>query len=260
MANDSVAQHDYSLRPCRTLEELAACVELQQRIWGYADHEIYPLRLFVTLVRVGGHVFAAYTPAHEPVAFVASMPGWHGRERYFHSLSLGVLPDHENRGLGRALKLAQRQAAIDAGIRCIEWTYDPLRAKNAFFNIQRLGAIVRRYLPNHYGTVQSRLQQGLPSDRLLAEWWIKSARVKRALAGKPPRRLRAKPAARVSVPADFGSLVESQPEEAFARQAAIREELQGCLVQGLVVTGFVIEEGEGRYLLDPLAAAGVPYR
>lgn len=260
MSDSELTHGEYTLQPCRTLDQLAACVDLQRQIWGYAAHEVYPLRLFVTLARAGGNVLAAYTPAREPVAFVASMPGWRGRERYFHSLSLGVLPAHENRGLGRALKLAQRQAAIEAGVSLIEWTYDPLRAKNAFFNIQRLGAIVRRYLPNHYGVVESRLQQGLPSDRVVAEWWLKSARVKRALAGKPPRKLKAKPAAKVSVPVDFGALVKSQPGEALARQAAVREELQQCLVQGLVVTGFAVEDGEGRYLLDPLAATSVRYR
>ena len=189
----------YVIRPCETLDELGACVTLQKQIWGYADHEVYPLRLFVTLTQIGGRVLGAFTAQGELVGFVASMPAWHGRRRYYHSLSMGVLPAHENRGLGRALKLEQRKAALRAGIDSIEWTYDPLRAKNAFFNIQRLGAIARRYLPDHYGRVQSRLQQDLPSDRLVAEWWLKSPRVKRALAGKAPRAAKHKPAAEVSM-------------------------------------------------------------
>lgn len=260
MVQKETTHGEYDLRPCRSIEELAACITLQRQIWGYAPNEVYPLRFFVTLTRVGGHVIAAYTPANEPVAFVASMPAWHGRERYYHSLSLGVLPAHENRGLGRALKLAQRQAAIEAGIGSIEWTFDPLRAKNAFLNIERLGAVARRYLPNHYGAVDSQLQQGLPSDRLVAEWWIKSARVKRTLAGKRPRKMRAAPAADVTIPADFTSLVRSQPEVARSRQDAVRVELQQCFLQGLVVTGFELEENQGRYLLDPLDKAGVPRR
>ena len=248
----------YVIRPCETLDELGACVTLQKQIWGYADQEVYPLRLFVTLTQIGGRVLGAFTAQGELVGFVASMPAWHGRRRYYHSLSMGVLPAHENRGLGRALKLEQRKAALRAGIDSIEWTYDPLRAKNAFFNIERLGAIARRYLPDHYGRVQSRLQQDLPSDRLVAEWWLKSPRVKRALAGKAPRAAKHKPAAEVSIPTDFSSLVQVSPAEARALQLAVREQLQHHLAHKLVITAFAAEGGTGRYFLDPARAARLP--
>ena len=251
---------DYVIRACEGLGELGACVALQKQIWGYAEHDVYPLRLFVTLSQIGGHVLGAFTAKGELVGFVASMPAWRGRRRYYHSLSLGVLPAHENRGLGRALKLEQRKAALRAGIDSIEWTYDPLRAKNAFFNIERLGAVARRYSPDHYGQVQSRLQQGLPSDRLVAEWWLKSPRVKRALGGKSLRRTTRKPAAEVAVPADFTALAETQPAEARQLQLAVREQLQGRFARKLVITGFALEGGAGRYLLDPARAAGLAGR
>jgi predicted GNAT superfamily acetyltransferase len=248
----------YSIRPCQRLDELAGCVSLQRRIWGYAEHEVYPLRLFVTLTKIGGHVLGAFSEGNELVGFVASMPAWHGRRRYYHSLSLGVLGAHENRGLGRSLKLAQREAALRAGIDCIEWTYDPMRAKNAFFNIGRLGAIVRRYLPDHYGRVESRLQQGLPSDRLIAEWWLKSRRVERALADKPTRPARRKPAAVVPVPPAFSSLAETQPVEARKLQQEVSRQLRAHFAQGLAITGFVPDNDGGSYLLDPIRAAGLP--
>jgi predicted GNAT superfamily acetyltransferase len=241
---------DYTIRPCKTLEEYGACVALQKQVWGYAEGEAYPQRLFVNLNHIGGHVLGAFTPQRELVGFVASMPAWHGERRYYHSLSLGVRAGHENRGLGRALKLEQRQAALRAGIDCIEWTYDPLRAKNAFFNIERLGAIARRYLPDYYGRVESRLQQGLPSDRLVAEWWLKSTRVKRALADKPARHSRKKPTAEVAIPGDFATLADQNPAEATAQQSMIREQLQQCFAQGLAITGFVRHEAACRYLLD----------
>ena len=247
----------YTMRPCETLDELAGCVSLQKQIWGYAEHEVYPLRLFVTLNRIGGQVLGAFTESNEIVGFVASMPAWHGRRRYYHSLSLGVLGAHENRGLGRALKLAQREAALRAGIDCIEWTYDPMRAKNAFFNIERLGAIVRRYLPDHYGRVESRLQQGLPSDRLIAEWWLKSRRVERALAGKPSRLAKRKPAATVSIPPDFSSLADTQSTEARQLQQEVSGQLREHFARGLAITGFVPEKGGGSYVLDPISAAGL---
>ncbi len=244
----------YAIRPCRTLEELAACVDVQKTIWGYAEREVYPLRLFVNLGRIGGHVLGAFTPAGQLVGFVASMPAWHGRRRYYHSLSLGVLPGHENQGLGRSLKWAQRRAALEAGIRLIEWTFDPLRAKNAFFNIVRLGAIARRYLADYYGRVESQLQQGLPSDRLVAEWWLSSARVQRALNGEPPRPMGRAPAAEVPIPCDLDSLLKTRPDAGRAQQATVQRQLQSRFAKKLAITGFVRDESGARYLLDPLPA------
>ena len=107
---------DYSLRPCQTLAELAECIRIQQEIWGYVERELYPLRLFVNLPRVGGHVLGAFTKEQQLVGFVVAMPAWHGKRRYLHSLSLGVIHSHQNRGLGRALKLAQRDLALRSGI------------------------------------------------------------------------------------------------------------------------------------------------
>ncbi len=241
---------DYTFRLCQTRDELATCVTIQKEIWGYAEYEVYPLRLFINLTKIGGHVLGAFTPANELVGFVASMPAWHGRKRYFHSLSLGVLAAHENRGLGRALKLAQRRESLRAGVDRIEWTFDPLKPKNSYFNLVRLGAIVRRYLPDHYGPIQSRLQQGLPSDRLVAEWWLKSPRAKRALAGKPPRSAKKKPARAVEVPLEIGKLAEERPGDAKAIQRRVREELLAAFARKLAITGFERGERAYRFLLE----------
>lgn len=241
---------NYLIRPCTTRGELAACVTLQKQIWGYSDLEVYPARLFVNLGHIGGHVLAAFTPAGRAVGFVASMPAWADGRNYFHSLSLGVLPEHENRGLGRALKLEQRRLALRAGIDRIEWTFDPLRAKNAFFNIVRLGAVCRRYVGDHYGSVDSRFQKGLPSDRLVAEWWLRSARVRRALGGKPPRSLRRKPAAEIAIPADIESLKKKDASQARDAQTKVREQFTDCFAQTLEITGFALEGATAKYLLD----------
>jgi len=241
---------NYSVKPCHKHEEFAACVSLQKQIWGYADHEVYPLRLFINLAKIGGHVLGAFTPEGQVVGFVASMPAWHGRRRYFHSLSLGVMPEHENRGLGKALKLAQREDAIRRGLNCIEWTFDPLKAKNAFFNIERLGAIARRYLTDHYGPVESRLQQGLPTDRLIAEWWLESPRVIRKITGKAEHSENKNIAAEVSWVSNVGQLAESNPGRARAVQLAVREQFQKYFADHLVITGFVKGEYENRYLLN----------
>lgn len=242
---------NYRIRPCETHEELAACVALQKEIWGYPDRELYPLRLLVTLAKIGGHVLGAFTRESKLVGFVASMPAWRGKLRYYHSLSLGVLAEHQNRGLGRTLKLRQRDAALRAGINLVEWTFDPLRSKNAFFNIVRLGAIARRYLPDYYGPVESRLQGGLPSDRLVAEWWLKSRRVPRALKGQTPWRSRDKLIAEVPIPSDIGSLLQSHPKRASAEQARVRNALQSYFARGLAITAFAADTHGTRYLIGP---------
>ena len=242
---------NYVIRPCTARKELAACVTLQKQIWGYSDLEVYPTRLFVNLGQIGGHVLAAFTPAGRAVGFVASMPAWRDGHHYYHSLSLGVLPEHENRGLGRALKLEQRRLVLRAGIDRIEWTFDPLRAKNAFFNIVRLGAVCRRYVADHYGSVDSRFQKGLPSDRLVAEWRLRSPRVRRALGGDPPRSLRRKSAAEIAIPGDIEFLKKRDASHARAIQSNLREQFAACFAQKLEITGFALEGATAKYLLDP---------
>jgi predicted GNAT superfamily acetyltransferase len=258
------SQARYTIRPCRCIEELEACIGLQKQIWGYADSELYPLRLFINLTHIGGHVIGAFSGTgrgakSELVGFVSAMPAWRDGKHYLHSLSLGVARGHENRGLGRMLKMAQRDAALQDRVRWIEWTFDPLRAKNAFFNIERLGAIARRYRPDYYGRVESRLQQGLPSDRLVCEWWLNSARVRVALAAsaesnpapKAPSAARRQREHMIEIPLDFGALAEQEPESARRLQRSVRRKFENCFHRGLAVTGFERGEGVGRYLLEP---------
>jgi predicted GNAT superfamily acetyltransferase len=246
----SGAELDFTVRPCLTQDELAACIEIQKLIWGYSERDVYPPRFFMNLVRIGGHVLGAFLPQDRLIGFVASSPAWRCQRRYYYSLALGVVPEYESRGVGRALKFAQRRTALRIGIDCIEWTFDPLRTKNAHFNIARLGVIVRRYVPDYYGPVQSSLQAGLASDRLIAEWWLKSPRVRKALSGKPPRNPGRKPAAEVNIPLDLDALLESNPAEAQTCQAAVRAQIEKCFAQNLVITGFAYDGTSALYFLD----------
>ena len=248
----------YTIRLCQTHDEFAACVRLQKRIWGYTDLEVYPLRLFVSLGKIGGHVIGAFSPGGELVGFVAAMPAWRGKKKYLYSLSMGVLPAHENRGLGRELKLAQRRAALKAGIDLIEWTFDPLQARNAYFNVVRLGAIARRYLPDHYGSVESRLQQRRPSDRLVAEWWLKSPRVREALGGRLPRMKVRSAAAVIVIPDRIAALVKANPRQAREEQARIGRELLRHFARGKVITGFSVSRGPVAYHLSHVPGSGIP--
>jgi predicted GNAT superfamily acetyltransferase len=182
----SVSADSIVIRHCQGLDELRACVALQKEIWNFSDAELVPLRMFVVADKVGGQVMGAFDNS-KMVGFAMSVPGTRSGRVYLHSHMLAVRQEHRNSGLGRRLKLLQREDALARGIELIEWTFDPLEIKNSFLNIEKLGAISRRYNINQYGITSSPLQGGLPSDRLIAEWWLKSKRVETLLAtGKNP--------------------------------------------------------------------------
>src|SRR6202789_1310618 len=170
------------IRSVSTLEQFERCVVLQSEVWGYNDGDTIPRRVFIVAQRIGGQVLGAFD-GDTMIGFAMSLPGYRDGKAYLHSHMLAVLPEYRNAGLGRRLKLAQRDDALARGIDLIEWTFDPLEIKNAHLNIERLGAISRRYAPGIYGTPSSGLQGGLPSDRLFAEWWLRSQRVQGILSG-----------------------------------------------------------------------------
>ena len=141
----------------------------------------------------------------------------------------------------------QRREALSRGIELIEWTFDPLEIKNAYFNMERLGTIVRRFLPNQYGTTTSHLHGGLPTDRLVAEWWIDSPRVRsvveRAVFQRPLVQ------ARVSVPADISEIRVNDAARARRIQAGIGEQFKAYFGRGLAVIGFEKTPDSGEYLI-----------
>jgi len=186
----------------------------------------------------------------EMVGFALSVPGIRSGHMYLHSHMLAVRKDHRNGGLGRRLKLLQREDALARGIELIEWTLDPLEIKNAYLNIERLGAIVRRYNINQYGITSSPLQGGLPSDRLIAEWWLKSKRVETLLvtAKNPPFR----PELRIEVPAkiyDWKAAAETRTR-AQQVQERNRDQFLQAFGSGLAVLGYERDaEGNGSFVL-----------
>ena len=234
-----------------THEEFTEAVDLQRTVWGFADLELLPVRLFVVASKVGGQVLGAYDGARM-IGFCLAIPGIKHRPdgnnvSYLHSHMLGVLPEYNNRGVGRLLKLRQRELAIDAGIDLVQWTFDPLEVKNAFFNIERLGAIARRYVENQYGTTTSFLHGGLPTDRLVAEWRLRSARAASVVAGS------GRPASdievRVSVPADIAEVRKSDPKRAREIQQRASAAFRDAFSRGLAVVGFERSPEAGTYLL-----------
>jgi predicted GNAT superfamily acetyltransferase len=262
---------DILIRKCSGFDEFDACVRLQTDIWGYDGRDTIPLREFVVIEHIGGQVIGAFDLSRSAnpggdgasmVGFAMSMPGVRAGQAYLHSHMLAVLPEYRNSGIGRKLKLAQREEALERGITKMEWTFDPLEIKNAYLNIVRLGAIVHSYTPNFYGVFSSRLQAGLPTDRLHAEWFMDSPRVHATLNGGPV--LLPEIQESILVP---GAIREwKQSPSGFAQAEAVQTELRArfleAFARGLTVVGFrkrteqdklnqpaAIAEEDGVYLL-----------
>jgi predicted GNAT superfamily acetyltransferase len=237
------------IRSCHGLEELRACVALQKEVWNFTDAELIPLRMFVVAEKVGGQVMGAFAGS-DMVGFALSVPGTRDGHIYLHSHMLAVRKDQRNGGLGRRLKLLQREEALSRGIELIEWTFDPLEIKNAYLNIEKLGAITRRYNINQYGITSSPLQGGLPSDRLIAEWWLKSKRVETLLStGKnPPSKIEMK----IEVPAqiyDWKAAPETRGQ-AQQLQERNRDQFLRAFGEGLTVLGYERDAASnGKFLL-----------
>ncbi len=228
---------DVTLRSCHSVDEFRQAVQLQRDIWHFADEDLVPARLFVVGDRIGGHVLGAYA-ADRMVGFAYGIPGHRDGRAYMHSHMLAVAADYRNRGLGRHLKLMQRDLALADGLDLIEWTFDPLEIKNAFLNIERLGVIVRRYSANHYGVSSSPLQGGLPSDRFVAEWWINSDRVQQTLQeGKRPP---VKVEQWLDVPADVALWKSSNGDrhKALEVQTRNREAILKAFDEGLAIIAY----------------------
>jgi len=241
------AAHSIEVRPLAHPDQFKSAVELQKTIWGFDDVDLLPVRFFIVVTKIGGQAFGAYDGGRM-VAFCTAIPGLkRGAQTYLHSHMLGVLPEYRNYGIGRMLKLKQREEAMARGVRLIEWTFDPLELKNAHFNIESLGCVVRRYVHNQYGASSSRLQAGLPTDRCTAEWWIATDWVESAVE----RRERPRPpiVARIAIPRDIARLKKEDPQAARAIQAEASAQFLTNFEKGLAVVGFEQSETAGIYLL-----------
>ena len=237
------------IRALRTHEEFVEAVRLQQMIWGFEEVELLPVRLFVTATKVGGQAFGAFDGGRM-IGFCLAIPGIKaGGKPYLHSHMLGVSKEYRDAGVGRLLKLEQRREALSRGIELMEWTFDPLEIKNAYFNMERLGAIVRRFVLNQYGTTSSKLHGGLPTDRCIAEWWLASPRVEAILTGAEPERLPEE--ARISVTSEIYTIKESDHVRAREIQQGVSDAFQKNLAKGWAVTRFERTPEAGSYIFTP---------
>lgn len=228
------------VQPLAEFGHLNEAVALGKTIWGYSDLDIESPALLVIASRFVGQVIGAFDEK-KLVGIALAFCAIAGSEMRLHSHRVGVLPEYQNRGIGRMLKLAQRQDAIGRGIRVIQWTFDPLQQRNAYFNIEKLGGISRQYISNLYGITSSPLHGGLPTDRLLIEWELESPRVLRILKGDKPAHLGQ--IERIPVP-------DSATNRNAASQRQLREQFLQMLSAGYVVTGFERNADGAFYLLE----------
>lgn len=258
-----------AVRHLTTLAEFAQAVDVQRTVWHFEDLELLPVRFFVVAVKVGGQALGAFKN-DQMVGFCLAIPGIRDGCTYLHSHMMGVLPEFRSAGVARALKLFQRDDAITRGIDLVEWTFDPLELTNAYFNLERLGAVVPRYVLNQYGSTTSPLHAGLPTDRCTAQWWIRSRRVEAILSGRAPSSsasqsvgpsigMSAPPPTpvmgRVEVPADILEIKLRDPRRAGEIQARVSREFQALLAKGWTAAGFERTPETGAYLFGPWHSA-----
>jgi predicted GNAT superfamily acetyltransferase len=248
-AGEAVTVETLALRNCTALEEFRACVALQQEVWGFSDSELVPLRIFSLAPKIGGQVVGAWD-GDCLVGFAMAIPGSRNGHPYLHSHMVAVKESYRNAGLGRKIKLFQREDAIAQGYELMEWTFDPLEIKNAYFNIERLGAIARRYNVNQYGITNSPLQGFLPTDRLVAEWWMTSRRVQTLLSTGHHPPIHAEE--RVEVPFEIYAW-KAEPamrSRAVEMQSRNRKLFQSAFSRGLSCLGYERDaDGSGHFQL-----------
>lgn len=242
------------VRPCHGIKEFEACVGLERAVWKSADIDVVPLPLFAVAAETGGQVIGAFHN-NDLVGFTMAIAGWRDNKPLLHSHMTAVLDSYRDRGIGRRLKLFQREEALARGISLIEWTFDPLIAKNAYFNFMRLGAIARRYLPNAYGITTSPLHAGLPTDRLVAEWHLRSPRVLRVVAGKRATPVFSKKAVRIPIAARLEDMKKHDPAGAARIQTEVRAQFMNWLAKGYAATAVAPGESGVDYILEPWKAS-----
>lgn len=248
------------IRECTSVEDFQQCIDLERTVWNDADIGIMPIRLYMISKACNAPTFGAFLAAGETagklVGFVHTMIAIVNKQIIYHSHLAAVLEAWRHQDIGYSLKLAQRGHAINAGVPLVIWTFDPLQSRNAHFNINKLGAIIRRYAVNYYGEGLSTVfDAAVPSDRLFAEWWVSSPHAESALAGNRPRVPQAPEmedkSHSVSIPDDIEKVRAQSLEEHQRWRTRVRGDFQNELAGGLIARGFEREGGTGRYLFGP---------
>ena len=269
------------LRDLHGIDDYRAVVELERAIWGYTDMaDVVTVPVFIITVKRGGILIGAFDGPDRMVGFAYSIVGLKDGAPTQWSHMMGVLPDYRASGLGRMLKLAQRDRAIAAGFELMEWTFDPLQALNAHLNFAKLGVIADEYVENLYGDSTSALHRGTPTDRFIVQWKLREAHVERRIARDTAITVRDAEAAEapvvnptrqegkwhvvdavdpvmterrvwVEVPAAFTEMQQENPDLALDWRLTTRAIFERYFEAGYRAVDFEFNraEGRGRYLV-----------
>lgn len=248
---------DIVIRECVTIDELDSCIRLQREVFGLPDLEISPRRHLIVSRQAGGWTLGAFV-GERMVGFVHHLAAIRGTEIFGYSHMMAVDPDFQNQGVGARLKWRQRERAIQEGRSFIKWTWDPMQARNAHFNLNRLGVTVGDYAVNFYGTDYGTSPSpadvepsGIDSDRLFAGWQLESPRVISLASGNSSstEQVMVKPAAMIEIPVNWTKLCREDAAQARKEQLRVRSEFQQALATGLIAAGFERSAEQPRYLL-----------
>jgi chorismate synthase len=265
----------------KVMDQFRQVAQLEEEVWGPVD--LVPVPILAVTVHRGAVLVGAYDD-DRLVGFIYSFPalkrGLAGASHWSHMLA--VSPSHRGGGLGRQLKLVQRERVLSLGIDLIEWTFDPLQTENAHLNFVKLGVVADEYEENIYGESPSPLHGGLPTDRLVCQWWIRSPQVVRRLEAHElpvvgpdvleaaivnPGSMRGDwwacggvdlshddPRVRVEIPRDFTGMLAADPGLARAWRLESRAVFQHYFARGYRAVDFMLDRTQpcGRYLLVAL--------
>jgi predicted GNAT superfamily acetyltransferase len=243
-------ENTIEIRECTTLDDLAECVSLQREVFELPEVELSPVRHFVVTRNAGGFTLGAFD-GDRLAGYVLSVPAFLRGEKAFYSHMTGVRGEYQSTGIGRRLKWAQRERALELGVKFVKWTFEPVKARNGYFNLEKLGAIVTEYERNFYGTdyaTASGKQIGLQSDRLFAEWHLEGDKVL-ALAGGDVWTDSRTPEAEIEVRNDWAELVASDPAAALKLQLRVRADFEAALARGLRAEAFRRDDVAPKYLM-----------
>lgn len=237
------------------IEDYKKLAQIQKSAWGFADIEVAPLHVMTRIQKYGGLVQGLYLD-NEMIGFTQAFIGkWQG-EYFVYSHMAAIKKEYQSCGYGFKLKKAQGEAVLEMGYRLMRWCFDPLESQNSFFNIHRLGVVCREYERNAYGTGESGLLEGLPTDRLIACWELDSERVKKRLEGKQPEHIEAVPAENlgvfdspltyIEIPRDIRSLKKADMMQAREWRMKTRELFELAFKKGYTAEEIVFSPDKNR--------------
>ena len=250
-----MADDEFTIRECVSLDDFQKCVDLERRVWGNEDIDVMPVRLYQISKACNAPTLGAFTSSGRLVAFGHTTIALREGRPAYHSHMLAVEAGLRDQSLGYKIKLAQRQHALGAGIGLIFWTFDPLMSRNAHFNINKLGVVLGRYERNYYGQgVSTGFESDVPTDRVIAEWWVDSDHVKSVLAGHYPTPY--KVTGEIQIPDDINSIRAHSTRAHLEWRMRVREQFETQIAGGAVATAFLRdpESRTSRYLFTPTGA------